>query len=83
MSKYFKIQGFKMKNFFFSFLLLVFSSTIHCQEIPSNNFFIGISDFTEFFNYFNHQDVIANPVLVSLSIKMFQLLLNLKNLLFL
>ena len=52
-----------MKKACFSFIILVFSNTIHCQEISSSNFFLGVSDVTEFFNYFNHQDVIANPVL--------------------
>ena len=51
-----------MKKACFSFIILVFSNTIHCQEISSSNF-LGVSDVTEFFNYFNHEDVIANPVL--------------------
>ena len=52
-----------MKKACFSFIILVFSNTIHCQEISSSNFFLGVSDVTEFFNYFSHEDVLANPVL--------------------
>ena len=52
-----------MKKVCFSFLLLVFTNAIHCQEISSNNLFLGISDFTKLFNYFNQQDVIANPTI--------------------
>ena len=53
-----------MKKICFYLLLLVFSNTVLCQEISlKDNLFIGISDFTEFLNYFNNQDVKAIAIL--------------------